>query len=157
MQHRRWLVKSLECDDTQPQGRYLGPLDCWAICCCTNVSEYLGNCWQHSFYGARSKIWLTTAYRGFSVRRPRYNLRVVRVGNSQMAIMGTCAGALHFCLRAIRRRLGLVGRRLGPVISPRSMLGLDLVGAPIGPLSILAKSSNGSTSRVSPLMKLKCR
>ena len=59
--------------------------------------------------------------------------------------MGTCAGAWYFRLRVVRRWLGFVGRGLGPVISACSMLGLGLVGAPVGPLSVLAKSSNDLT------------
>lgn len=138
-------MKSSECNDTHRQGRYLGTLDCRATCCRNNSCEYLGNCWQHGFYGARGKIWPTGAHRGFPVRRPRYDLRVVRVGNSQMAPMGTCAGAWYFHTRVVRRRLGFVGGGLGSVISPCSMLGLELVGAPVGPLSLLAKSSNELT------------
>jgi hypothetical protein len=40
---------------------------------------------------------------------------------------------------------GLALWGLGSVISPCSMLGLELVGAPVAPLSLLAKSSNELT------------
>ena len=65
-----------------------------------------------------------------------------------MAPMGTCAGAWYFRLRVLRRRLGFVGRGLGPVISLCSMLGLELAVAPVGPLSVLAKGANELTGPI---------